>query len=249
MENPQKLQVPTDPVERIHALAREIAYGSIIQNKFTPHLRVKNANDQGEFADEGLNEYLKERWGNYHNYYSLHKLVSFGYLVKSKVDFQEEGITFYDVTLKAFELLEKLPTTTNIFISYKQIESSALALLIESRLKHINPDIDIFIDKNIESGNSISSRIQAAIEQSQFFICLLSPNTLKDSQFVKNEIVMAAIKTERIIIPICHNGYKPDDLYDQYFSDNKALVVMPESAEEYETNMTKLLIRLRYSTI
>ena len=51
-------------------------------------------------------------------------------------------------------------------------------------------------------------------------------------------------------IPICHNGYTPpDELYTKYFRDNKAIVIKhPESAEEYEINMTRLLIRLGYPT-
>src|SRR5689334_7150231 len=135
MDDPIDLPVPSDPIEKVHALARDIAFGSMKQEKFTPHLRVKNANDQVEFIDGGLNNYLSPKWGNTHNYYAVHRLVLFGYLAKSSVDTQEEGTSFYDVTPKAIALLDKPITPAKIFISYKQSESSALALLIESRLK------------------------------------------------------------------------------------------------------------------
>ncbi len=274
MENPLELSAPNDPSERIHAFAKDLAWGSI-NNEWGSFITV---NKYGSSFDKPLNllstfedtSHLTEnqikfnkKW--HETYPSISLLVSFAYLAKSgergdkrnQEDFfmEDDGHSYipfeidYTITGKAFALLEKPPKPTNIFISYKQSESSALALLIESRLSHIDSDVEIFIDKNIPSGDSINSRIEKALEPSRFFICLLGLKTLIDSQPVRDEINLAKSKPDCTIIPICHNGYTPDDLYNQYFGDNKAIIIKhPESAEEYEINMTRLLIRLGYPT-
>jgi hypothetical protein len=247
MENPLELPVPpeNDSIKRIEHFARDLAYGAIngfwgseIQATAYGNGSVKWIIPHGD--NQAFWKYLKEKWNSSSPRPDL--MLSFQF-------FQAIGQDVFILTPKAFGLLEKPITPPSVFISYKQSESSALALLIESRLKNIDPNVSIFIDKNIPSGESINTQIAEALEASQFFICLLGSRTLLDSTAVQTEIDLVKSKTERMIIPICHNGYTPDDIYTQYFGDNKAIVIKhPESAEEYEINMTRLLIRLGYST-
>ena len=247
-ENPLEQPAPEDPIERVYALAYDIAYGAA-HKMWSSHFRVTEADDEGIIFDYGLREGLREKWGDDPSYYSTHLLVSFGYLVQSSLQLETPDRVFYDLTAKAYALLEKPFKPPAVFISYRQEESSALALLVESRLKLADKRTNIFIDKLIEPSDSLGTQIQNAIENCRFFICLLGPTTLIESVMVRQEIELARAQNDCIIIPICHNHFVFDDTYEKYFGDAKAVVVNNESAEEYEIAMTKLLLKMGYSTI
>jgi hypothetical protein len=250
------LELPVPPFEesirRIEAFARDLAYGAIA-GLWGAQFKVINLGTRESWypvndpeASNRLETHCEGKWQSVIPLSSL--LVSFDYLTYNAPMIKNDNYCL--LTQKAFALLEKPSKPPSVFISYKQSESSALALLIESRLKNVDPNISIFIDKNIETGESINSRIKETLEISRFFICLLSASTLVESSAVKEEIALVKNNTDCVVIPICHSGYRPDKIYSEYFGDRKAVVInYPESAEEYETNMTKLLIRLGYSTI
>jgi hypothetical protein len=245
IEAPYRQEKPSDPIARVQTLALDLAYGAS-EGHWEPIIYIDEEWMKKDYwyrhpkYNQNLKNLIRQFWQNFPP--SPNLLLSFGYI--QHID----GISFA-LTQKAFALLEKPATPPSVFISYKQTESSALALLIESRIKNVDENVSIFIDKNIESGESINSRIEEALEQSRFFICLLGSNTLANSPAVKTEIALAKENPDCVIIPICHNSYIPDDIYKQHFDDKNAIIINPESAEEYEINMTKLLIRLGYSTI
>jgi TIR domain len=248
MENPLELPAPPedDRLARIYALARDIAYGAL-HGKWTPHLRVKKANDQAPFEDSGLKDCLTPKWGNYHNYYAVHLLVSFGYLVKSQVDLQEAGITFYDVTPKAFALLEKPATPPSVFISYKRDYSSALALLIEAKLKLRDSGMEIFIDKVIKPGDDWEEQIKEKINNCPNFICLLAPNTFSESKWVRKELTWAN-KAGSKIITVFHGGCRLDNTYPKWIGKKQIINVDLETAKHYESALDEILVGLGYST-
>lgn len=235
---------------------------------WTPHLRVEKSNDQAIFADNKLNAGLQNKWGSYHNYYSVHLLVAFEYLRKSNVDegYREPTVVFYDLTPKAFALLEKPAILPTIFISHKQDQSSALALLIEARLKLQDANIGVFIDRDIPPGENWNGFLKDQLHKSQYVICLLTMETLT-SKGVSDEIEWAfewaKANPDRKIIPICHNGYN----FSQGFPENhprkriisedmiqelsnwQAILVEQEKAEYYDFAILKLLNRLGYSNV
>lgn len=278
MENPLELPVPSNPIQRIHDFARDIAYGSI-QGYWPSEISVdQNGNwiiietfrkKVGLFPDE---ETFLKKWYPKNLAYavapSFSLLLSFGYLEKigergEKViqlnrhtgDFSSKKITpprfelDYILTSQAFARLDRPATAPSVFISYKQDQSSALALLVESRLKVVDSNISIFIDKNIQPSEDLNVQIATALDNCQHFVCLLGPITLQDSKAVRDEIEIA-MKNGLKIVPICHNGYTVDDLYRNLLNNTKAIVIKPpESAEEYEIAMTRLLISLGYPTV
>jgi len=256
MNNPFQQSPPDDATQRIHALARDLAYGALYGDwgtqltfdedhnwKDDPRLR-----DAGEFT---YNQHkFRVKWP-LHFAPSLKLLISFSYLEREG----ESGVkgtslpleTDYVLTPKAFALLEKPSTPPSVFISYKQDQSSALALLIEARLKLKDSNIHVFIDKLLEPGDQWEQRLEENVRQSREFICLIGPETLKSETVLKE--INWAIETGCRIIPICHSGYKPDKSPPQIFHNNQAIIINPESAEEYELAMIKLLNSLGYSTV
>ncbi|MBZ0304274.1 MAG: toll/interleukin-1 receptor domain-containing protein [Anaerolineae bacterium] len=265
MENPLELPVPDDPIEKIHALARDIAFGAA-QKRWTAHLKVINAEQEGIIADNGLNNGLKPKWGDSPNHYSVHLLTSFGYLARStSASYLNQGEAYYDITEKAFSLLGHPATPSSVFISYKRGESSAFGLLIEARLKLVDSNIGVFIDKLLEPGDKWHAQLEERVRQSRYFVCLLGPKSL-GSIYVRNEIRWAldeADHSDTVIIPICHNRYSVGaELSDELGTDaaeikallprlsvNNAIIVNPESAEAYELAIMKLLNKLGYSNI
>jgi hypothetical protein len=246
MDNPLNLQVPDDKVEQIHALARDIAYGAI--NKlWTSHLRVKETTDRGIWFDEGLRTTLEKKWGDIINYYFVHLLTNFGYLQRSdEIDLNNNSVVFFDVTQKAFALLEKPITPPSIFISYSRRESSALALLIEARLKIADKNVGIFIDKVIPPGASWHAHLEERVKASKYFICLIGKETL-NSTYVQKEIDWA-VAAGCTIISICHNGYMFDTSTRIELTSRQAIMIDKESADEYESALIKLLNSLGYAT-
>jgi hypothetical protein len=252
MENPLELPAPEDPIQQVHDLARDLAYGAI-HNIWAAEISVImfGASEHWAAFSRGVEDsevypilkYLDQKWKNQQP--SARLLLSFGYFLLIR---QSEDSDFYLLTEKAFALLQKPATPPSVFISYRQVESSALGLLIESRLKLVDSNINVFIDKLIEPSEDLRERIHQAILQCRYFVCLLGPTTLENSPMVKEEIALAR-RLKRTVFPICHNGYKVDDNYRALLDDTKAFVIEPESAEEYELAMIKLLNGMGYSNL
>jgi hypothetical protein len=121
-------------------------------------------------------------------------------------------------------------------------------LCVEASLKLKDQNINVFIDKLLNPGEGWEKQLEEAVRQSRYFICLIGPNTL-DSVVVRREIAWAHESSERVVIPLWHNGYKRDQRYDELFGDIQAIPIHNESAEAYELAIIKLLNRLEYSTI
>jgi len=268
IDNPLELPAPEDPIERIHAFARDLAYGVSVglwDTKFVTQyeankIRWKAARSQPAHVDPFRN-YATKKWNDDPPW--PNSLVSFGYL--SETDARSSGAS-YLLLSDAFHLLNAPVSPPTIFISYRRDVSSALSLLIEARLKLVDRNIGVFIDKALEPGDEWHGRLEASIRQSQYFICLLALETL-GSGFVRKEVRWALDEKQKrsdfVIIPMCHDEFHfgaelHDDLQphrdeivpllDQ-LGENNAILVKQESAEEYELALIKLLNRLGYSTI
>jgi hypothetical protein len=255
IDNPLLLPMPEDPIEKIYALARDIAYGAS-HKMWTSHLRVKDEGHQGHFYDHGLNKGLEPKWGDAHNYYSLHLLVAFGYMSRGTppngVHVTERDVAFYDVTQKAFSLLEKPSTLPTVFISYRrEHQSSALGLYVEARLKLAgNPNP--FIDKNIPAGSNWHGHLEDIIQNCSHFICLIAPQTL-ESEMVQREIEWA-LKYQKTVISILHNDFDRAKLSEdaqEFFKrleQYQYIEVIGYNTDAYEIAVNKLLNSLNYQT-
>lgn len=235
---------PTSVIDRVHEFARDLAYG--VANGwwgpgfFVTHFAGGRKEWQADYTiEEGIETFdalISNKWGDKPPDQDL--MVTFGY-------FTPHNAEHFGLTTKAFDLLNRPHRDPDVFISYKRDQSSVLGLLVEARLK-IAGNPNPFIDKNIVAGEEWSKRLQEAIKNSRYFICLIGPKTL-ESPVVHQEIEWAE-QYGCIIISIWHSGARIDANTPVSLSKRHAIVVTGESAREYETAVNELLNGLGYST-
>ncbi len=254
MDNPLQLPRPDDAIQQIHDYARDLAY-LFVQGDCKPQITVGKRYSWGDNphvereADSQNRIDFRRKWGADDETFrgpSIDLLVSFGYLVEAQSS-QENNytLTTYIFTPKAFQLLEKPSKMPAIFVSYSRKESSALALLIEARLRLVGAD-RIFIDKMITAGDDWREQLAESIRQCTYFICLVGPTTLS-SQVVNHEIAQA-VESGCRIISVWHNGQKMGADSPEALRRLHAITVTGESAREYETAISELLNSMGYRT-
>lgn len=252
MDNPLAQPYPTDPILKVHDYAHDLAYlaisgvlpsGSRFRGDDSPH-EMKTSNE--------LITQFKDKWGRGRlgrgelESPDPNVLVSFGYLVR---DTDSYGIYIYELTQKAFQLLERPSKAPSIFISYRRQESSALALLIEARLRLVGVS-DIFVDKNISPGDDWEQLLQQTIRGSSVFVVLIAPHTLNATEpHVEREIAWAVEAGSRIV-SIWHNQHrmKNEKNYPSVLAQKQFIVVEDETTKHYETAISELLNSLGYRT-
>lgn len=237
--------IPDDPVERVHRFARDLAWGAT-RGLWNAETIDRSSHGWGR---DGAGD-IRQIWLDYRPIWiiegkavtpPLSMLLSFGYLITRQ--FRETEI--FTLTQKAFDLLAKPLLPPTVFISYRRTVSSALGLLLVSRLKVMgipNP----FIDMNIDPGDDWHAQLEKIVRSSHYFILLIG-NTTLDSDYVREEIEWALDTPEMVIIPFLHDGVREDVLTAVGLGDKNAIVVQNESAEEYEIRVIKLLNRLGYT--
>ncbi len=93
----------------------------------------------------------------------------------------------------------------SVFISYRRVDSAALATLIAVQLKD-KYAIDAYVDtRNTDGGGPFPDRLRSAIERSDIFVCLLGATTLQ-SAWVLLEIEHAD-NLRKIMIPVFQERY------------------------------------------
>ena len=224
-------ELPQNPMARIRTLAKELAEGA--GEEFWG---ITLFADRGKIADKQTTlTYLTHRWNN--NYPNPKLLVQSGYLI---------GLSSaYEITKLSLDLVNRAEPT-NIFISYKRSESSALALLILKSLKA--EGLEAFVDLALEAGEDWHAGLKERIQQYDYFVLLLGKETLQ-SEYVCKEIQWG-LEAGLSIIPVWHNGFKyqsdqwqlPPDI-DHKLSNTHAIEVKEESALGYDTAITALLNR------
>lgn len=239
--------------EDMEDFVRDLAYGVV---KLDWEIELRNFGDvipywlhpnpNMEMSDEQIK--FRNKW--LENPPNMQILIAYDYL-KVKEHIRERQGTkrvsyTYFLTSKAFDLLEKPSKRIRVFISYKRNQSSALALLLEARLRLRGVrDDHIFIDKSIAVGELWEERIKREVAACDYFVALVAPNTL-DSINVKNEIDWA-LAANKYVIPICHGGATADVLPD-YLQALNVYVVKNESALDYEQGIGHVLNELRFTT-
>lgn len=232
-------RLPLVPVERVHRLARDLAWGAV------------NGLWQARMIIEGnhLDFIRREDRANFQTYLlkwkrqvpSIHLLSSFGYLEQ-----KQEGQVISGLILqKAFSLLNIPAQEPRIFISYKRDQSSAFALLVEARLRNVG-NHNTFIDKNIPAGEKWEQHLQEQIQNSDYFICLIGPETMQ-SQIVHKEIAWA-INSNCKIISMWHRCDMSSVEHLPELDEFNAIQIGEENAEAYETALNKMLNSLGYAT-
>ena len=265
MENPFEQPAPADPIQRIHDFARDLAYGAVI-GEWSASIGLRGGRNPSDdwFKDytagyETLDSrravfYRKWQVDGFSRVNTFAMLISFGYLAHER----EQPFTMHDylLTAKAFALLEKPVAPLDVFVSYRRKQSSALALLVEARLKLADSDMDAFVDKDIPVGNEWENELREKVQSADYFITLIGSETLI-SPNVMDEIEWA-IDANCRIVTILHPDFRfehiatPDARQQKLIAAlNKRQLIMidSESAEHYDSAIRKLLNTLGYSTL
>ena len=247
MDNPLERKPPEDPIARVHEFARDLAWGAahgkwgtgFRYDAFSPDDSWSALTTGGNYQ-EHFRHYLHDKWGGLPPDYNL--LRSLGYFELENQRYIGDHFAFL-LTPKAFSLLEKPASPPQIFISYRQNESSPFALLIEARLTLRDPTIGIFIDKLIEGGAKWLKRIEQEVRQCDTFIIVYGPDT-PNSKTIPLEIAWAE-ETGSTIIPVLHHGFtRCCEGYPERFRELNDIPVEKESAKAYENAITDILIAL-----
>ncbi len=252
MTSPLVLARPVDRRQQIHDFARDLAYGAI-ENIWKPSfITAVYGNGREEWTllpypgigDAPELSQLDKKWTSEESFLnpSFELLESYGYVIKT-------GGSAYQLTQKAFDLLEKPAAPPEIFISYRRNDvSSTFALLIEARLKLVGVETP-FIDKGIQAGEDWRERLHNAIKAAKYLVVLVS-QTAFDSEWVLQEITWAQ-EAGCTLISIWQPGMRLEDrpakcppiLYQR-----QAIKVNGESARDYEAAVNELLNALGYRT-
>ena len=202
--SPFNLPLPTDPIQRIHRYAYDLAWGAI-NGLWSARFAVVFYGSGGSEYSDGLYDYINDIWRkDEQNEPSINLLESFGYLYKVP-----DAEYSYQLTEKAFALLDQAPPVS-IFISYRRSVSSALAMLIwaELRVEGFKPFLDI---RDIPLGDEWHALLEKRVQNCNVFIAVIGRDTLQ-SEYVQREIRWALAKPGIRIIPILHEGMTDVDL-------------------------------------
>ena len=250
MDHPLERPVPNDADARITEFARDLAWG------------VKKKQWENGFPVYSMGGMMGETWSSpnmiyssYQNNVELHfdqllsqkwnnqpphsqQLVSHGYLESNDSNLYSQHQRTFRVTEMASSLLDpKKPLS--IFISHKQTVSSTFALLIEAGIRAHDPDISVFIDKEILPGNALKKKVFNAIRDSNTLICIYAPET-PGSDYVYEEVNFA-LRLEHNVIPVWHHGYKGEGRYPEELEGLLRIEVSKEDAKSYENALQELL--------
>lgn len=240
MEERSKIPIPKGDVAWVKLLAKELAIGAVRQ-LWSPEFLINFfGGGRALIQDETLRSYFGSRWYEYElgNVSSL--LLRQGYLMRI------DGSDWLTPTEKAFDLLEETEPY-NIFISYRRLDSSALALLVLARLKE--DSLVPFVDMALEAGGNWHADLEERIKACDYFIILLGKDTLNSDMTVKE--IQWALEYKKPIIPIWHGGFEihdlrrkatPPEVVDAVQQTN-AIRVTDESASGYNSAIVELLNR------
>ena len=169
----RRFPIPSGEVATVKLLAKELGLG-VHKNLWNRDLEIRN---NGGSADVSLQTYITRRW-QYDDFKQvLEPLQGHEYVERVQHDFK--------LTHAAFALLDETEPY-NVFISYKRSESSALALLVNHRLK--DSSVVPFVDMALEAGGNWHADLEDRIKGCDYFIVLLGEDTLASKMTVKDNL-------------------------------------------------------------
>lgn len=240
-----------NPLQDAVDYAHDLAYGAII-GEWGPILSSFRGSPNFLDTSRPLHAKFNTKWNDPEAQPPILSLLdSLGYLEFQPV--ANSQTQNWRITRTAFDLLKSPFMPARTFISYRRRESSAMALLVEARLRIAGVPIEsIFLDKNMTGGERWEARIYREIEQSDYFVCLLGPTTLAEGSWVTREIeLLRQIRPQAAVIPVCHSGMRLSDLPPTLTSSNGYQIGKPqgeETALDYEMAVNFVLNAMGYRT-
>lgn len=249
MHNPLEDPVPDGVIPRVHAFAKDLAYGAaegLWDSRFSVGYGDNSESLHSHGGFDPVMLFLLRKWE--HQQPSISYLISLEYVNHFE---NNSGYEAYILTPKVFALLEQV-APASVFISYRRSQSSAFALLILARMKAVG--LTPFLDmQDLAPGDEWHARLQDEIAQRDYCLVLISCDTLK-SEYVRQEIQWA-LNAQKTVIPVWHGGMNGDsaqEAQEQYpelvpFFTKQAIIVEPESPAGYESAIVQLLNRFGYT--
>lgn len=239
LEERSKFPIPSGDVARVKLLAKELALG-VHRKLWDPVLIVRKYAHGAQAITSESRVYFERRWKDFDLDNLVNTLTGHEYLKAT-----ESGNALIPA-LKAYDLIEETEPF-NIFISYKRSESSAFALLVNSKLKEHS--LVPFVDMALEAGGNWHADLEERISDCDYFIILLGKETLESDMTIKE--IKWAIHYEKSIIPIWHSGFDfdakewadVDGKVKDAIQQINAIRVTDESASGYNTAIVELLNR------
>ncbi|MDX2163256.1 MAG: toll/interleukin-1 receptor domain-containing protein [bacterium] len=257
-----QIALPKNKLARVRTLAKELAEGAaegFWNTQFSFIAEAIPGKDEASGMDNTryrtipqnalMRRYFDERWHNpdFNDFPEYGITITRGFLRFTKDVYDRvNGVELLD---PAFALLDELEPS-NVFISYKRTESSALALLVLARLKAIG--LNPFVDMSIDPGANWKDFLREKIEASDYVVLLLGPKTL-ESTMTQQEIIWAK-QLRKVVIPIWHGGFQyrsgewrvlPE--IDEALTDTHTIIVQNESAGGYNAALTELINRFGFT--
>ncbi len=209
---PFNQEIPTNPLARARAFVRELALGAVYEywgHDFGIAIDLNEGvtsiyNWSGGYTDLIVG-FAEAKWLKQIPLPNL--LENLGY-VKWVPETRFDGRI--ELQREAYNLIETA-TSFPVFISYRNADSSAFALLLLARLKAVG--LEPFLDvAGLRGGDDWDAILRQNIEASDYVISLLGPTTLA-SDYVRQEIKIATSQNKRII-PVYHNGFSAEQLQE-----------------------------------
>ena len=258
LEERSKTPIPPGDVARVRLMAKELALG-VHRGLWLPEILVSCSYSEIKELRSGdqhnLQPFVEERWSDKSKNQLLEILKGHKYLDKVPGGFE--------IAPTAFDLLEKTEPY-NIFISYRRLDSSALALLVLARLKEHS--LVPFVDMALEAGGNWHADLEERIKACDYFVILLGSKTLASDMTAKE--ICWAIDSGKTIIPFWHGGFGKEKSFDlspyivklaaewndenlvsrigdvrDVIQQTNAIRVTDESASGYNTAIVELLNR------
>ncbi len=236
MQRVAVVPLPSSPMARMRLFAKEVAMGCL-----------EGLWPVADFLrEQNYYRYKIDRWVDSAPDEAL--LIQNGYFSRTSQSAPgSTGLTFNTIRIEkpAFDLIEEVEPS-EIFISYRRKDSSALALLVLARLKAagLNP----FLDLSIQPGANWHAHLRDQIATRDYFVLLIGQETLA-SPYVQQEIQWA-LETDAAILPIWHNEFEyrsgvielPPEI-DRLLTSTHTIRVLEESALAYNNAIVELLNR------
>ncbi len=248
LEERRQIPIPDGDVARIKLLAKELVLG-VYRKLWSSTIQTARSDTvSGEVTprDGELANYFEIRWGDHHSWedhhigHHLQLLQGHGYI---HYNGPRKG---YTLTKAAFDLIDEAEPY-NVFISYKRSESSALALLVNTKLKEHS--LIPFVDMALKAGGNWHAELEERIRDCDYFIVLLGEKTLASTMTIKE--IEWAIQYEKKVIPVWHSEFCLSSDKWEYVNpkvkdaikQTNAIRVIEESASDYNRAIVELLNR------
>lgn len=239
LEERSKIPIPSGDTAWVKLLAKELALG-VHRNLWEP-IRIAGRFMGGARAMHTHPEaYFERRWKDHDLNHLIDVLIGHEYMIRG------DSPSALHLTSKSYDLIDDVEPH-DVFISYRRLDSSALALLVLARLKE--HDLVPFVDMALKAGGNWHADLEDRIKGCDYFIILLGKDTLASPMTLKE--IEWALQYDKFIIPIWHSGFDIGsnkwNATPQYVKDaiqqTNAIRVLDESASGYNTAIVELLNR------